>query len=127
VAEVERAAASGPWSGAFVVALGVELVEVVEVLVGGVLRFAPGGAPELGGCLLGFGLRAAGLVSSPAIRVLDTSGRTREADLSVSHAPGARVAAVGFRKVGKAPSGCLGAFLAWLLKLLRGRGKDTGR
>jgi hypothetical protein len=61
-----------------------------------------------------FGLKAAGLVSSAAIRVLDTSGRTREPDLSVSDAPGALVAAVGFRKVGQAPTGCM----SWLARLI---------
>lgn len=75
-----------------------------------------------------FSLRAAGLVSSPAIRVVDTSLRTREPGLSVSHAPGAQVAGIGFRTVGDAPSSCLGLPLQWkdllarLLKLLRGLG-----
>ena len=81
-----------------------------------------------GGVSASFSLRAAGLVSTPAVRVIDTSLRTRDPDLSVSPAPGAQVAAIGFRRIGSAPRGCLGLlsqfeeFLAWLLRLLRGRG-----
>lgn len=69
------------------------------------------------GTAASFSLGAAGLRSSPAIRVTDTSLRTREPDLSVSHAPGAQIAGVGFRAVGDAPSSCLG-LPSWLLKQL---------
>lgn len=79
-----------------------------------------------------FGLASADLIWTPAVRVVDASGRTREADLSVSTAPGAQVAGIGFRAVGEQPSGCFGVpmklkyLVGWLLRGLRSASGPRG-
>lgn len=79
------------------------------------------GASE--GTSASFSLASAGLRSTPSVRVLDTSGRTREPNLAVSSAPGAHVAGVGFAAIGEAPAGCLGVPLRLPAQLGRWLGR----
>ena len=53
-----------------------------------------------------FGLAPAGLQAAGAIRITDTSGRTRDSDFNPTDAPGVCVTSVGVKKVGGASAGC---------------------
>ena len=87
----------------------------VEALTTG----SPGHWVEIGsseGVTQSFSLGAARLRAARAIRVSDTSGRTRTGDFQPSSSPGASIRGIGFAKVGPAPAeprGCLG----WLMTL----------
>ncbi|MEV8509040.1 peptidoglycan-binding protein [Actinoplanes sp. NPDC051475] len=50
-----------------------------------------------------FPLKNAGLVTTPAVRILDTSGRTRDADLNLLDGPGVNIRGVGFLSVVREP------------------------
>jgi hypothetical protein len=62
----------------------------------GVEWVALGASP---GTSMGFRIATAGLRATPAIRVVDTSGRVRTQDLAVSASPGVSVRGVGLRAI----------------------------
>ncbi|MEU1668419.1 hypothetical protein ABZ547_33535 [Streptomyces sparsogenes] len=56
---------------------------------------------ESSGVTESFQLRSAGLESTPAVRVTDTSGRTRDADLNPLATPGVSVRGIGVRQTSR--------------------------
>jgi hypothetical protein len=102
---------------------------------------APAGTPgawvEVGtsaGVTQSFSLSSASLAAASAIRITDTSGRTRGADLKPVETPGVSIRGVGVARVGRAPvtdssgytppkDGCLGGWLGalvrWVTSLFR--------
>jgi hypothetical protein len=75
---------------------------------------------ESEGVTQAFSLGTVKLQVVKAIRITDTSGRTRDSDLNVSATPGVSIRGVGVKSK---PSGCLGIFVLWwfaLLQLLSG-------
>jgi hypothetical protein len=71
-----------------------------------------------------FGLTQAGLQAAGAIRITDTSGRTRDSDFNPSATPGVSVIGVGFKKAGSISTGCqcclgmLKNFCCWIRQWL---------
>jgi len=64
-----------------------------------------------------FGLRAAGLESTPALRITDTSGRARGTDLNPLTTPGVSVRGVGVLRTGRDRPFHLGDVPDWLSRL----------
>ena len=85
----------------------------VEVLVGGtkprwvLLGESPGSSQS-------FSLRDANVKTAAAVRITDTSGRTRTNELRGSATPGISLLGVGFRKTAKAPAARMERFKEFL-------------
>jgi len=71
---------------------------------------------ESEGVTQAFSLADAKLQVVKAIRITDTSGRTRDSDLNVSPTPGVSIQGVGVKSK---PIGCFGIFVLWWFALLQ--------